>query len=74
MAFDVSDVIGPGTWYATVLKGVLNFSPATTKLQAAAWVLYAVPVMVLFVAGVRRRTAAAPAPATAVGADPSGRS
>ncbi|QIG43640.1 FTR1 family protein [Nocardioides anomalus] len=65
MAFDVSDTVVPGTWYATVLKGVLNFSPATTRLEAATWILYAAPVVVLFVRGVRRRQIAA-APAAAV--------
>ncbi len=63
IAFDVSDTIAPGTWYATLLKGILNFSPVTTKLEALAWVLYAVPTMLLFLLGVRRRkTPAAPAP------------
>ena len=57
IAFDVSDTIAPGTWYATVLKGVLNFSPVTTRLEAIAWVLYAVPTMALFIRGVRRRRA-----------------
>ena len=73
IAFDVSNVIDPGTWYATLLKGVFNFSPVTTVLEAVAWVAYAVPVMVLFLVGVRRRSAprrptgtpAAPAPAPA---------
>ena len=37
LAFDVSDTIPPGSWYGTLLKGVFNFSPATTKLEAAAW-------------------------------------
>ena len=63
LAFDVSDTIAPGTWYATLLKGILNFSPVTTKLEALAWVLYVVPTMTLFLLGVRRRKApAAPAP------------
>ena len=57
LAFDVSDTIAPGTWYATLLKGILNFSPVTTKLEALAWVLYAVPTMLLFLLGVRRRKA-----------------
>ena len=57
IAFDVSGVIDPGTWYATLLKGVFNFSPVTTVLEAAAWLLYAVPTMALFVLGVRRRGA-----------------
>ncbi len=61
IAFDVSGAIDPGTWYATLLKGVFNFSPVTTVLEAAAWLLYAVPTMALFVLGVRRR-GARPAP------------
>lgn len=48
LAFDVSSAIPPDSWYGAVLKGVFNFSPATTWLEAAAWLLYVVPVMVLF--------------------------
>ncbi|MCR1782606.1 FTR1 family protein [Nocardioides carbamazepini] len=48
LAFDVSDVIPPSSWYGTLLKGIFNFSPATTKLEALAWVLYVVPVGALF--------------------------
>jgi high-affinity iron transporter len=70
IAFDVSGVIDPATWYATLLKGVFNFSPVTTTLEAAAWLLYAVPVMAFFVLGVRRRAdramATAPRPPTTV--------
>lgn len=63
IAFDVSGTIDPGTWYAALLKGVFNFSPVTTVLEAVVWALYAVPVMLLFVRGVRRRaTAPAAAP------------
>ena len=58
VAFDVSGVIDPTTWYATLLKGVFNFSPVTTTLEATAWLLYAVPVMALFLVGIRRRAAA----------------
>ena len=61
LAFDVSGTIPPGTWYATLLKGILNFSPVTTKLEALAWVLYVVPTMALFFRSVRRR-AVTPAP------------
>jgi high-affinity iron transporter len=63
LAFDVSDTIDVNSWYGTLLKGIFNFSPATTKLEAAAWLLYAIPVMVLFFLGVRRRAVPAPAPA-----------
>ena len=64
LAWDVSDVIDPSTWYATLLKGIFNFSPQTTVLEATVWVLYVVPVLFLFVRGVRRRdvTPASPAP------------
>lgn len=65
LAWDVSDTIDPTTWYATLLKGIFNFSPQTTVLEAVAWVLYVVPVMFLFFRSVRRRSAPTPhAPAT----------
>jgi high-affinity iron transporter len=60
LAFDVSDTVDLNSWYGTLLKGIFNFSPATTKLEAAAWLLYAVPVMALFLLGVRRRTTPQP--------------
>ena len=49
LAFDVSAAVPPTSVIGTVLKGVFNFSPATTWLQAIAWVTYIVPVMFLFV-------------------------
>ncbi len=54
LAFDVSHVIDPGSWVGTLLKGTLNFSPATTWLQAIVWVLYVGPVMFLFYRQIRR--------------------
>jgi high-affinity iron transporter len=48
IAFDVSSTIDPNSWYGTILKGVFNFSPVTTVLEAGVWVLYVVPVMFLF--------------------------
>jgi high-affinity iron transporter len=53
LAFDVSAAIPPSSWYGTVLKGTLNFSPATTWLELIAWVGYVVPVMWLFLRKVR---------------------
>lgn len=49
LAFDVSGAIPPDSWYGTLLKGTINFSPATTWLQATVWVLYTVPVVALFI-------------------------
>ena len=37
LAFDVSDTVDATSWYGALLKGIFNFSPATTKLEAAAW-------------------------------------
>ncbi len=48
LAFDVSEQIPPTSWLGTLLKGTLNFSPATTWLEAIAWVAYVVPTMALF--------------------------
>ncbi len=49
LAFDVSATIPPASVLGTTLKGVFNFSPATTWLQAIAWVAYIVPVSILFI-------------------------
>lgn len=60
LAFDVSAQIPPGSWYATVLKGTLNFSPATTWLEFIAWWTYVIPVMAIYIriitSGGRART------------------
>ncbi|NUO91888.1 MAG: iron transporter [Dermatophilaceae bacterium] len=48
LAFDVSATIDPSSWYAALLKGIFNFTPATTVLQSVAWVLYVGIVMTLF--------------------------
>ena len=55
LAFDVSGTIDEGSWYGAVLKGVFNFSPQTTVLQATVWTLYLVVTMTFFLRGVRRR-------------------
>ena len=48
LAFDVSATIQPGSVVATLLKGVFNFSPASTVLEVIAWVSYLVPTVWLF--------------------------
>jgi high-affinity iron transporter len=65
LAFDVSSHVDEGSWYGALLKGVFNFSPQTTWLQAAAWTAYLVVTLSLFLRGVRRRGRAAAAPAAA---------
>lgn len=49
LAFDVSAAIPASSWYGTVLKGTLNLSPATTWLEAGAWLLYVVPVLFFYI-------------------------
>jgi len=48
LAFDISHVIAPGSVTGTLLKGVFNFSPATTWLEAIVWVAYVLPIMALY--------------------------
>ncbi|MER5520298.1 iron uptake transporter permease EfeU [Streptomyces sp. NPDC002763] len=52
-AFDLSGSIDAGSWYSTLLQGVLNITPAMTWLQAIGYVGYLAVVMTLFVRGVR---------------------
>jgi high-affinity iron transporter len=51
IAFDLSGVIAPDGFVATLLRGILNVHPTTSWAQAAAWLLYVVPVMILFLRG-----------------------
>lgn len=53
LAFDVSAAVPPDSWYGTLLKGIFNFSPNTTWLQAVAWVLYVGIVLTLFLRPVK---------------------
>jgi high-affinity iron transporter len=57
LAFDVSGVIPPDSWYGTLLKGTVNFQPDPTWLQTIAWVAYVVPVLWLYL---RPQASAAP--------------
>lgn len=59
VAFDVSAQIPPDSWYATLLKGTVNFNPTTTWLQLIAWALYVFPVLFLFFRSVHQPTHAA---------------
>lgn len=61
LAFDVSQQIPPSSWYGTLLKGTINFSPQTTWLELIVWFAYVIPVMTLFIRMVRPK-AAPPAP------------
>ncbi len=72
LAFDISHVLDPGSWYGTLLRGIFNFTPSTTVLQAVAWVAYVAVVLTLFLRPQRPSLPARPAeqttPATRVSA------
>lgn len=53
LAFDVSEQVPPGSWYGTLLKGTVNFSPATTWLELCVWFAYLAVVLPLFIRRVR---------------------
>jgi len=59
LAFDVSAAIPADSWYGTLLKGIFNFSPQTTVLEAIVWVAYVGVVLTLFLLPQRRRAAVA---------------
>jgi high-affinity iron transporter len=65
LAFDVSGQVPPDSWYGTLLRGSLNFTPASTWFQVLTWVAYVLPVLWLFLRpqGIGRRNAKAPASA-----------
>jgi len=56
LAFDVSAAIPADSWYGTLLKGVLNFSPQTTVLEAVVWCVYVAAVLTLFLSPQRTRS------------------
>ena len=60
LAFDVSAAIPPDSWYGTLLKGIFNFSPRTTVLEAIVWVVYVAVVLTLFLLPQRATVRSAP--------------
>jgi high-affinity iron transporter len=63
LAFDVSAQVPPDSWYGTLLRGSLNFTPASTWFQVVTWIAYVIPVLTLFLLPQRlgRRSVQAPA-------------
>ena len=51
VAFDISNAIPPDSVAAALMRGIFNIHPVTTWIQAAAWLLYVVPVLFLFLRG-----------------------
>ncbi|MBJ7454092.1 MAG: FTR1 family protein [Blastococcus sp.] len=73
LAFDISGVLDPNTWYGAAIAGMFNITAAPTVLEMVAYVAYLVPVLALFLLPSRpssrptpsSRAAAAPGPSSA---------
>ncbi|MFC6020475.1 iron uptake transporter permease EfeU [Plantactinospora solaniradicis] len=59
LAFDISATLDPSTWYAALLAGMFNITPAPTVFETIAWIGYAVPVLLFFLRPGRRTPASA---------------
>jgi high-affinity iron transporter len=64
VAFDITGVLDPNTWYAALLAGMFNITARPTVLETVAWLAYAVPVLLLFLRPARRGPAARPGAVT----------
>ncbi|MEV4756830.1 iron uptake transporter permease EfeU [Micromonospora sp. NPDC049559] len=60
LAFDISTVLDPSSWYGALLSGMFNITPAPSVFEVVAWLAYGVPVLVIFLRPARRTTAAGP--------------
>lgn len=45
LAFDISGVLDPNTWYGAAIAGMFNITATPTVLETVAYVLYLVPVL-----------------------------
>jgi len=54
-AFDVSAAIPPDSWYGTLMRGTIGFTPNMTWLQVIGWVAYVAVVMPVFLSISLRR-------------------
>ena len=68
LAWDVSAQVPTSSWYGSVLKGTVNFSPQTTWLELGVWLAYLVPVMYLYLRPARKPAPVAPAETARVAA------
>lgn len=56
-AFDVSAAIPPDSWYGTVLRGSINFTPTPSWLQVIVWFAYVIPTLTIYLKITNRRPA-----------------
>jgi high-affinity iron transporter len=54
LAFDISGVLDPASWYGAAIAGMFNITAAPTVLETVAYVSYLVPVLLAFLWPARR--------------------
>ena len=60
IAFDISGVLDPNSWYGAAIAGMFNITAAPTVLEMVAYVAYLVPVLVVFLWPARRPAGSSP--------------
>ncbi|WP_407792085.1 FTR1 family protein (plasmid) [Streptomyces sp. L7] len=70
IAFDVSAAVSENSWYGVLLKSVIGFHARTTWLMLSAWIVYLIPVLLLFIRPVRQRSEAVAASSVGTGEHP----
>ena len=66
VAYDVSALVPPGSWYGSLLAGLTGLQPVATWLQVAIWVGYIGVVGALFVLSLKRTLVVRRAPVVQV--------
>ncbi len=59
-AWDITSWYSASSWYGSIMKGIFNFSPNPSVIDVVVWWAYLVPVMMLFVRGLRPAHPTAP--------------
>jgi high-affinity iron transporter len=54
VAFDISGVLDPNSWYGAAIAGMFNITAAPTVLETLAYLAYLVPVLTAFLWPARR--------------------
>ncbi len=62
-AWDITSWYSVSSWYGSIMKGIFNFSPNPGVTDVVVWWAYLVPVMTLFVRGLRPARPTVPADA-----------
>jgi high-affinity iron transporter len=73
IAFDLTAVVDPGSWWVTIITGATELAPKMTVLQVVAWATYLVVIIPAFIYAGRVQAAQAPPVAAGVPAPSGGR-